>query len=83
MLGGAPRHILTLALTGWWLGRRHGARFSILPARPNYELPALLKLVASGAVKPVIDSVLPLSGAHEAFWKIGRGKARGKLLISP
>ncbi|MFF4339810.1 zinc-binding dehydrogenase [Kitasatospora sp. NPDC001540] len=47
------------------------------------ELAGLLALCANAGVRPVIDSVLPLSDAREAFARLERGDVFGKLVLTP
>ena len=41
----------------------------------------LARLVASGRVRPVLDSVFPLERAHEAFAVQEAGRSVGKVII--
>jgi NADPH:quinone reductase-like Zn-dependent oxidoreductase len=45
------------------------------------ELERLVALCASGALKPLIDSVTPIANAAAAFAQLAAGEQRGKLLI--
>ena len=47
------------------------------------DLHALLDLVRTGELKPVIDRTLPLERAHEAFALLERREIVGKLIIGP
>ncbi|MFB7948391.1 zinc-binding dehydrogenase [Kitasatospora phosalacinea] len=47
------------------------------------ELAGLLALCANSGVRPVIDSVLPLTDAREAFARLERGDVFGKLVLTP
>lgn len=59
-----------------------GPRVKILSAQSTPEdLSALAELVASGAVKPVIDRVCSLEEGPEALRRQGEGHARGKSVI--
>ncbi|KAK5820116.1 hypothetical protein F383_34925 [Gossypium arboreum] len=51
------------------------------PKKENLEF--LVKLVKEGKLKPVIDSVHPLSKAEEAWAKSIDGHATGKILVEP
>ncbi len=53
--------------------------------RPNQraDLDELAALLASGAVRPVVDRCYGLAQAPEAFDRLATGAARGKLLITP
>jgi NADPH:quinone reductase-like Zn-dependent oxidoreductase len=59
-----------LALLGSWMGRRS-------------DLNAVLKHVASGALKPVVDSVLPLAEARRAHERLEARDTFGKLVLVP
>lgn len=60
-----------------------GRTLRLLAAKPNGGLDELGALVASGAVTPVIEDVLPLERVPEALARIGAGTVRGKLVIVP
>ncbi|MDR3079938.1 MAG: zinc-binding dehydrogenase [Streptomyces sp.] len=47
------------------------------------ELAGLRALCANAGVRPVIDSVLPLADAREAFARLERGDVFGKLVLTP
>ncbi|AXI79410.1 zinc-binding dehydrogenase [Peterkaempfera bronchialis] len=47
------------------------------------ELSGLLALCAHSAVRPVIDSVLPLSDARAAFTRLAEGDVFGKVVLTP
>ncbi len=59
-----------LTLLGSWMGRRS-------------DLLDALKHVTSGAIRPVVDSVLPLERAREAHERIEARKQFGKLVLVP
>ena len=59
-----------LTLLGSWMGRRS-------------DLNAVLKHVASGALKPVVDSVLPLAEARRAHERLEARDVFGKLVLVP
>jgi len=59
-----------LTLLGSWMGRRS-------------DLNEALKHVASGALKPVVDSVLPLAEARRAHERIEARDHFGKLVLVP
>jgi len=61
---------------------KHGAKSAIFRRQPNAgELNEIARLVDSGKVKVVVDSVLPLSAAPRAHELSQTGHARGKLLL--
>jgi D-arabinose 1-dehydrogenase-like Zn-dependent alcohol dehydrogenase len=45
------------------------------------ELARAIGLVASGVVRPVVDSVLDLEDANEAFSRLSRGEAAGRIVL--
>ncbi|MFF7993053.1 zinc-binding dehydrogenase [Kitasatospora xanthocidica] len=47
------------------------------------ELAGLLALCANTGVRPVIDSVLPLSEAREGFARLAKGEVFGKIVLNP
>jgi NADPH:quinone reductase-like Zn-dependent oxidoreductase len=59
-----------LTLLGSWMGRRS-------------DLNDVLRHVASGALKPVVDSVRPLAGARAAHERIEAREHFGKLVLVP
>jgi NADPH:quinone reductase-like Zn-dependent oxidoreductase len=74
------------------LGRMAGAaalgvvvpqRMRSLPTRWDVtELEHLSELLESGEVRPVIDRTYPLAAAAEALAYVGRGHARGKVVVT-
>ncbi|WP_438856294.1 NAD(P)-dependent alcohol dehydrogenase [Agromyces sp. M3QZ16-3] len=82
IVGGRLRAIARIAATA---GRpdAEGRTFRLLAATPNGGLDELGELVASGALAPVIEEVLPLERVPEALARIGAGSVRGKLVIAP
>ena len=59
-----------LTLLGSWMGRRR-------------ELVEVLKHVASGALRPVVDSVLPLADAARAHARLEAREQFGKVVLVP
>ena len=47
------------------------------------DLSALLRMVASGGIKPVIDQVVPLEGAVAALGRIENREVIGKIIVTP
>jgi D-arabinose 1-dehydrogenase-like Zn-dependent alcohol dehydrogenase len=45
------------------------------------ELARAIELVAMGAVRPVVDTVLDLAQANEAFARLERGEAAGRIVL--
>ncbi|MFC5791850.1 NAD(P)-dependent alcohol dehydrogenase [Agromyces tardus] len=82
VVGGSTRTIAAVAASG----RRPdaaGRTLRLLAAKPNGGLDELGALVASGAVTPVIDEVLPLARVPEGLARIGAGTVKGKLVVVP
>lgn len=64
----------------WWTKRV--AVKPILRPSDGAMLQRLAEVVQSGAVTPVIDSVLPLADIAEAHRRVESGRARGKVVIA-
>lgn len=87
LLGG--RHA-TIDL-GALVAKRLVLRGSVLRSRPAEERRALIRaardrllpLLASGAVRPIIDDTLPLSEAASAHQRLADNKVFGKLVLTP
>ena len=47
------------------------------------NLSALMEMIKSGEMKPVIDTVVPLEGAAEALRLIQDRKVIGKVIVEP
>jgi alcohol dehydrogenase len=47
------------------------------------DLSALMKMIAGGEIKPVIDSVVPLDGAIDALRSIENREVIGKIVVKP
>jgi NADPH:quinone reductase-like Zn-dependent oxidoreductase len=47
------------------------------------ELQAVIKLYDGGAIKPIIDQVVPFAKAPDAFRRLQEGKNVGKVLLAP
>lgn len=54
---------------------------STMASRREFE--AVMELVFAGTLEPVIDDILPLSGAREAHERLERGDVFGKLVLTP
>lgn len=51
-------------------------------AQKHEDLTALKKIIETGAVTPVIDRTYSLTETPEAIELVGRGHARGKVVIA-
>ncbi len=47
------------------------------------DLSALMRMVASGGIKPVIDQMVPLEGAIKALARIENREVIGKIIVTP
>ncbi len=66
---------------GWATGRAaRGIFFVVEPDRG--QLTEIARLIAAGAIKPIIAAVLPLAKAREAYERGLRDHPRGKLVLS-
>lgn len=83
MAGGAPKQMFQALLLGPWKSRKGGKEIKIVTAKPNQKDLLVMKgLIEAGKVIPVIDRCYPLSEAVEAFRYLGKGHARGKVVIA-
>lgn len=79
--GGSLRQIFTAMLLGPLLSRG-GKTMRGLAVKPNKNLDELGALIASGAVRPVIERCYPLAEASAALTHYATGRTRGKLVIT-
>jgi NADPH:quinone reductase-like Zn-dependent oxidoreductase len=83
MVGGRSDLLLTMPTLGALIGRAHGRRVGVLVVPQSATpLPGLAALVASGAVDPAVDAVLPLEEAPEAFARLAAGRNLGKIVVA-
>ena len=82
MVGGAFSQIFKAILFGWVLSL--GAKkIRFLTAKlKQIDLEFIVTLVSEGKIKPVIDKYYPLDKTAEAFRYLGKGHARGKVIIN-
>jgi NADPH:quinone reductase-like Zn-dependent oxidoreductase len=57
--------------------------FDKVPALMLGDLQAVIKLYDGGAIKPIIDQVVPFAKAPDAFRRLQEGKNVGKVLLAP
>ena len=63
--------------------RRHGVDFSFLFMRADgAQLRRIATLVDAGAIRPVVDRVLPFASAADALAYVETGRAKGKVVLS-
>jgi NADPH:quinone reductase-like Zn-dependent oxidoreductase len=79
---GLLSHVFLAAILSRLDGRRMGLLTSWAPFRPA-DVEAVLALVASGSIRPVIDRRFPLAEVVEALRWVDDGHARGKVLVIP
>ena len=64
------------------LAKRRGLAYSFLFVRPDgAQLTEIAALLESGRIRPVIDRVFPFDQAHAALVHLGKGRARGKVVV--
>jgi len=62
--------------------KRLGVNFSFLFMRAHGEqLSQITKLIEAGAIKPVLDKVLPFEQTNEAMTYVESGRAKGKVVV--
>jgi NADPH:quinone reductase-like Zn-dependent oxidoreductase len=60
----------------------HDARFAWFVVEPNREhLIQLGTLLDAGQIRPIIEMVLPLSEARQAYEQGAKGHTRGKIVL--
>jgi NADPH:quinone reductase-like Zn-dependent oxidoreductase len=83
MVGGAVTRLLQTLLVGAWHILVGGPRMEVLVSRPTPDdLRALVALVDSGAVTPVVDRTFALADAPRALRYVESGRVRGKVVLS-
>jgi NADPH:quinone reductase-like Zn-dependent oxidoreductase len=62
--------------------KKRGAEYSFLFVHPDGGLLAEIgELLKVGRIRPVIDKIFPFEQAKEALAYLGRGRARGKVVV--
>jgi len=75
--------VSTVALPSAEEARRHEATAAIFTSRPDGgQLAQIGELIDFGYVRPVVETVLPLSHAKRAHQISEAGHARGKIVLS-
>jgi NADPH:quinone reductase-like Zn-dependent oxidoreductase len=81
IVGGALKRVIQASLLGG-LYSTGGKRICVLSAKPDAKNTAeLMRLVETGAIKPVIERVVPLHEMAQAFAHVARGHAGGKVVV--
>jgi NADPH:quinone reductase-like Zn-dependent oxidoreductase len=83
MVGGGTWRILQGAVLGQLLSRPDGQRLGILTGWPHSrrDMEEVDELIASGAVRPVIDRTYPLAETASALQRVADGDVVGKVVI--
>jgi len=84
MAGGPMGRFVRVLAAGPLLTRGTDRVMGMLMWKPFMEedVDALVALVSSGAIRPVIDSTYPLDAVPEALQLLESGRARGKIVIA-
>lgn len=81
IVGGALKRVIQASLFGG-LYSTGGKRICVLSAKPDAKNTAeLMRLVETGAIKPVIERVVPLHEMAQAFAHVALGHAGGKVVV--
>lgn len=82
IVGGALSQVIKTMLLGPVMSLG-GRKVRVLAAKPDTkDLQFIMKLVAEGSIKTVVDRRYPLSETNEAVRYLSEGHARGKVIIS-
>jgi len=83
MSGGSPAQMFQALIFGPWMSRKGGRKMGALSSRPNLrDLQLIGELLEAGSVVPAIDRTYPLAELPEAFRYLGKGHAKGKVVIA-
>jgi len=83
IVGGAVSTFLNVLTTGWLITRNSKQKIVLLAHKPNPEdLNYLNELFEKGKLKPVIDKKYQLRETPEAIQHVGKGNAKGKVVIT-
>jgi NADPH:quinone reductase-like Zn-dependent oxidoreductase len=64
------------------VAKGHDARFAWFIVEPNREqLIQIGTLIDAGQIRPIIETVLPLSEARQAYEQGAKGHTRGKIVL--
>jgi NADPH:quinone reductase-like Zn-dependent oxidoreductase len=83
MAGGSMSQIFQAMLLGPWMSEMGGRKMGSVAAKMNQpDLVFLKELLEAGKIVPVIDRCYPLSEVPEALRYLGKGHAKGKVVIT-
>lgn len=81
-VGGSVGVMLQILLLGGWIKRYRGKNVQILGVHPNAEdLVFITELFKAGKIIPIIDRRYTLEEVPEALRYVGKGSAKGKVVI--
>lgn len=84
LVGGDVPHLLGALFLGALLGALGGKKLGVFAHRQHpADLTRIAELCAAGSVTPVIDRVVPLAAAPEAFRDLLEGRVFGKVVLTP
>lgn len=82
-VGGSVATLLQVALLGPLVQRATGKNIRVLMVRPNIkDMVHITELCEASQIVPVIDRRYPLSEVPEALRYLGKGRAKGKVVIA-
>ena len=82
-VGGSVATLIRILLLGPWIRRSTGKNIRVLAVQPNLkDMLQITELVEAGKVVPAIDRRYPLSEVPEALRYLGKGRAKGKVVIT-
>lgn len=83
MAGGSAAQIFQAMLLGSWMSTAGGKKMGGVSAKVSQKDLVLLKeMIEAGKITPVIDRRYPLSETAEALRYLGKGHAKGKIVIT-
>ena len=82
MVGGSSSLVYKLLFLGPWISMTENKKMGLLFHKANKGLSFMKELFEAGKVVPVIDSCYPLNKLAEAFRYYGKGKVKGKIIIT-
>jgi NADPH:quinone reductase-like Zn-dependent oxidoreductase len=83
MVGGTTAQIFQAVLLGSWMSKPEGKKMSAVTAASSQKDLVLIKeLLETGKIVPVIDQCYSFDETPEALRYLGKGHARGKVVIT-
>jgi NADPH:quinone reductase-like Zn-dependent oxidoreductase len=81
-VGGSMTRLFQALLIGPLISMISKKKILIVSLKPNKDLAYMNELFEAGKIKPVIDKPYKLSEVPEAMWYFGKGKHKGKIVIT-